>query len=204
MAIPESFAIGLELSRSIPDQATARIYTVTDQVNEGSAEEVLKSHSDCHEIDIVAVEDEVEQLDHYSYRTGTRSSSGSILSNDNSMGYFCKICQQQSEEVVMELGCLCRGDLAAAHLTCIERWFGCRSTNKCEICQQVAINVPTNVLSRLLELRIELQETKLKSQRESKEQVESQENQRVAFLLEVYIPVRNHVHNQVTMYLNWL
>ncbi|KAL2653964.1 hypothetical protein R1flu_022092 [Riccia fluitans] len=152
MAIPEFIAIGLELSRSIPDQATARIYTVTDQVNEGSAEEVLKSHSDCdshdHVIDVVAVEDEVEQLDRYSYKTGTTSSCGSTLSDDNSVGYFCRICQQRSEEVVMELGCLCRGDLAAAHLMCIERWFRCRSTNKCEICQQVAINVPTNVLSR--------------------------------------------------------
>ncbi|XP_058105116.1 uncharacterized protein LOC131248716 isoform X2 [Magnolia sinica] len=54
----------------------------------------------------------------------------------------CRVCQQQSEETLMDLGCQCRGELAKAHRSCIELWFRTRGSNKCEICQQVAANVP--------------------------------------------------------------
>ncbi|KAL6006634.1 hypothetical protein ACLOJK_032127 [Asimina triloba] len=52
------------------------------------------------------------------------------------------VCQQHSEEPLMVLGCQCRGELAKAHRSCIELWFRTRGSNKCEICQQVAVNVP--------------------------------------------------------------
>ncbi|XP_008784616.1 uncharacterized protein LOC103703518 isoform X2 [Phoenix dactylifera] len=54
----------------------------------------------------------------------------------------CRVCQQQTEEPLMDLGCRCRGELAQAHLSCIGIWFRTRGSNKCEICQQVAVNVP--------------------------------------------------------------
>nr|XP_010919008.1 uncharacterized protein LOC105043237 isoform X1 [Elaeis guineensis] len=54
----------------------------------------------------------------------------------------CRVCQQQTEEPLIDLGCRCRGELAQAHRSCIELWFRTRGSNKCEICQQVAVNVP--------------------------------------------------------------
>nr|BAJ85257.1 predicted protein [Hordeum vulgare subsp. vulgare] len=48
----------------------------------------------------------------------------------------------KSEEPLVDLGCRCRGDLSKAHRTCIDVWFRTRGSNKCEICQQVAINIP--------------------------------------------------------------
>ncbi|KAI0520484.1 hypothetical protein KFK09_007960 [Dendrobium nobile] len=54
----------------------------------------------------------------------------------------CRVCQQLAEEPLIDLGCGCRGELAKAHRSCIEIWFRTRGSNKCEICQQVAVNVP--------------------------------------------------------------
>ncbi|RWR89517.1 E3 ubiquitin-protein ligase MARCH11 isoform X1 [Cinnamomum micranthum f. kanehirae] len=64
------------------------------------------------------------------------------LSRSESDHEECRVCQQQSEEPLMDLGCQCRGELAKAHRSCIEIWFRTRGSNKCEICQQVATNVP--------------------------------------------------------------
>ncbi|EMS64332.1 hypothetical protein TRIUR3_34552 [Triticum urartu] len=55
---------------------------------------------------------------------------------------FSLVCQQKSEEPLVDLGCRCRGDLSKAHRTCIDVWFRTRGSNKCEICQQVAVNIP--------------------------------------------------------------
>ncbi|XP_078442256.1 uncharacterized protein LOC144711965 isoform X2 [Wolffia australiana] len=38
--------------------------------------------------------------------------------------------------------CRCRGELAKAHLSCIKMWFHTKGSNKCEICQETAVNVP--------------------------------------------------------------
>ncbi|CAL4917202.1 unnamed protein product [Urochloa decumbens] len=54
----------------------------------------------------------------------------------------CRVCQQKTEEPLVDLGCRCRGDLSKAHRTCIDVWFRTRGSNKCEICQQVAVNIP--------------------------------------------------------------
>ncbi|CAL9154110.1 unnamed protein product [Musa hybrid cultivar] len=54
----------------------------------------------------------------------------------------CRVCQQQTEEPLIDLGCRCRGELAKAHSSCIQIWFRTKGSNQCEICQQVAANVP--------------------------------------------------------------
>ncbi|KAJ4951887.1 hypothetical protein NE237_028719 [Protea cynaroides] len=64
------------------------------------------------------------------------------LSRTESSHEQCRVCQQQTEEALINLGCRCRGGLAKAHLSCIETWFRTRGSNKCEICQQIAVNVP--------------------------------------------------------------
>ncbi|KAL3685990.1 hypothetical protein R1sor_004012 [Riccia sorocarpa] len=72
---------------------------------------------------------------------GQRSTMGGI-NGDNLPLNFCRICHEETEQPVIKLGCQCRGELAGAHQTCMERWFGGNATNKCEICLQVASSVP--------------------------------------------------------------
>ncbi|XP_077248314.1 uncharacterized protein LOC143887949 [Tasmannia lanceolata] len=67
----------------------------------------------------------------------------SCLSRTESYHEQCRVCQQQTEEPLMVLGCGCRGELAKAHRSCIDIWFRTKGSNKCEICQQVAANVPS-------------------------------------------------------------
>ncbi|XP_078445914.1 uncharacterized protein LOC144714960 [Wolffia australiana] len=55
---------------------------------------------------------------------------------------LCRVCQDLSDEPLIELGCKCRGELSKAHKSCMETWFESRGSNKCEICQQIAVNVP--------------------------------------------------------------
>ncbi|XP_022970089.1 uncharacterized protein LOC111469084 isoform X2 [Cucurbita maxima] len=64
-----------------------------------------------------------------------------LLSATSSSDEQCRICQQDKEEVLIELGCHCRGGLANAHRTCIDTWFHTKGSNRCEICQVVAENV---------------------------------------------------------------
>ena len=46
-----------------------------------------------------------------------------------------RVCQQEKEEALIELGCLCRGGLAKSHRSCIDAWFRTKGSNQCEICQ---------------------------------------------------------------------
>lgn len=64
------------------------------------------------------------------------------LSRNSSSHEQCRVCQQEKEEALIELGCLCRGGLAKAHRSCIDAWFRTKGSNQCEICQAVAVNVP--------------------------------------------------------------
>ncbi|KAL3682386.1 hypothetical protein R1sor_000408 [Riccia sorocarpa] len=113
--------------------------TENHHLNDGPGEEALKSDVDCHTISVVATKAEME-LDVYSYKSTSSCPSTRSVS---SCEFFCRICQlQHSEEAVVELGCQCRGELALAHLRCMEQWFGNKGTNMCEVCQQVAVNVP--------------------------------------------------------------
>ncbi|KAL0446571.1 UNVERIFIED_CONTAM: hypothetical protein Slati_1785000 [Sesamum latifolium] len=50
----------------------------------------------------------------------------------------CRVCQEETEEVLINLGCQCRGGLQK-HTS--HAWFNTRGSNKCEICQQIAANV---------------------------------------------------------------
>ncbi|KAJ6313931.1 hypothetical protein OIU78_017557 [Salix suchowensis] len=63
------------------------------------------------------------------------------LSRTSSLHEQCRVCQQEKEEVLIDLGCKCKGGLAKSHRTCIDTWFSRRGSNKCEICQAVAVNV---------------------------------------------------------------
>ncbi|XP_052184810.1 uncharacterized protein LOC127796614 [Diospyros lotus] len=61
----------------------------------------------------------------------------------------CRICHlnlvgggdRESAGVAIELGCSCKGDLAAAHKQCAETWFKIRGNTTCEICGATALNV---------------------------------------------------------------
>ncbi|KAL0714636.1 hypothetical protein Bca4012_021615 [Brassica carinata] len=57
------------------------------------------------------------------------------LSRNSSSHEQCRVCQQEKEEALIELGCLCRGGLAKAHRSCIDAWFRTKGSNQCEICQ---------------------------------------------------------------------
>ncbi|XVE58204.1 hypothetical protein DITRI_Ditri04bG0151300 [Diplodiscus trichospermus] len=57
----------------------------------------------------------------------------------------CRVCQQEKEEGLIYLGCQCKGGLAKAHRSCIDTWFRTKGSNKCEICQAVAVNVSAPV-----------------------------------------------------------
>lgn len=63
------------------------------------------------------------------------------LSRNESSHEQCRVCQQEKEEELIDLGCHCRGELAKAHRSCIDTWFRTKGSNKCEICQQAAVNV---------------------------------------------------------------
>ncbi|CAD5163987.1 unnamed protein product [Musa acuminata subsp. malaccensis] len=66
-----------------------------------------------------------------------------FLSRSGSYQEQCsRVCQQETEEPLIDLGCRCRGELAKAHRSCIDTWFLTKGSNKCEICQQIAANVP--------------------------------------------------------------
>uniref|UniRef100_A0A1J3FR13 E3 ubiquitin-protein ligase MARCH3 n=1 Tax=Noccaea caerulescens TaxID=107243 RepID=A0A1J3FR13_NOCCA len=64
------------------------------------------------------------------------------LSRNASSHDQCRVCLQEKEEALIDLGCQCRGGLAKAHRSCIDVWFLTKGSNQCEICQVVAVNVP--------------------------------------------------------------
>ncbi|XP_047968027.1 E3 ubiquitin-protein ligase MARCHF2-like isoform X2 [Salvia hispanica] len=65
----------------------------------------------------------------------------SLPERDSNTYEECRVCQEDNEEALISLGCLCRGGLSKAHHSCIVKWFNTRGSNKCEICQQVAANI---------------------------------------------------------------
>ncbi|XP_015077342.1 uncharacterized protein LOC107021240 [Solanum pennellii] len=48
---------------------------------------------------------------------------------------------EASGGMAIELGCSCKGDLAAAHKHCAETWFKIKGNTICEICGAVAVNI---------------------------------------------------------------
>ncbi|CAI0540320.1 unnamed protein product [Linum tenue] len=59
----------------------------------------------------------------------------------------CRICHlgllsnEHESGVAIQLGCCCKGDLAAAHKKCAETWFKIKGNLICEICGAAAVNV---------------------------------------------------------------
>ncbi|KAK4606690.1 hypothetical protein RGQ29_000793 [Quercus rubra] len=58
----------------------------------------------------------------------------------------CRICHlvlegNREAGLPIELGCLCKGDLGAAHKQCAETWFKIKGNTTCEICGTIALNV---------------------------------------------------------------
>ncbi|XP_047310018.1 uncharacterized protein LOC124913653 [Impatiens glandulifera] len=59
----------------------------------------------------------------------------------------CRICQMrlvekgEEDEVGIELGCFCKGDLGDCHKKCAEAWFKLKGDTTCEICGAIAMNV---------------------------------------------------------------
>ncbi|KAK4376066.1 hypothetical protein RND71_006743 [Anisodus tanguticus] len=48
---------------------------------------------------------------------------------------------EPSGGMAIELGCSCKGDLAAAHKQCAETWFKIKGNTICEICGATAVNI---------------------------------------------------------------
>ncbi|KAL2609256.1 hypothetical protein R1flu_027829 [Riccia fluitans] len=137
---------GIPSSDNVVDVGSIPVY-ISDQgmantaaaIAAAGADEMKKG--DNHVIDIPVKDSvKVQELDGYKGFGIPRTMSN--FSVGSAGGDLCRICQQHSEEPVMELGCHCRGELAKAHRSCIEQWFGNKGTNKCEVCQHVATNVP--------------------------------------------------------------
>lgn len=59
----------------------------------------------------------------------------------------CRICHlgldatNQESGMLIELGCSCKEDLAAAHKHCAEAWFKIKGNKICEICGSIARNI---------------------------------------------------------------
>ncbi|PHT39693.1 hypothetical protein CQW23_18547 [Capsicum baccatum] len=100
-----------------------------------SADESFNSQADTLTTDPVEDISTVEKI------ASVESPKKPYLSRNHSLQEQCRVCQEEKEEELIDLGCQCRGGLAKAHRTCIETWFNTRGSNKCEICQQVAANV---------------------------------------------------------------
>ncbi|XP_058085639.1 uncharacterized protein LOC131233069 [Magnolia sinica] len=86
---------------------------------------------------------EFEKDEKVDVMAGEASPQKGCLQRIESYHEQCRVCHQQNEEALMDLGCRCRGELAKAHRSCIDIWFHTKGSNKCEICQQVAANVPS-------------------------------------------------------------
>ncbi|EEF43486.1 uncharacterized protein LOC8278481 [Ricinus communis] len=93
---------------------------------------VLTVNADSHVIQIAPSKEDLPP--------GDSPKKGSLTRNESSHDQ-CRVCQQEKEEILINLGCKCKGGLAKAHRSCIDTWFHTRGSNKCEICQEVAVNV---------------------------------------------------------------
>lgn len=118
-----------------------------DLEKQGNEQEVNNSADDANSalclpnIVISNGESHIEPNDKSNSSKGESPRKG-FLSRTASSHEQCRVCQQDKEEILIDLGCQCRGGLARAHRSCIDTWFRTKGSNKCEICQQIAVNVP--------------------------------------------------------------
>ncbi|XP_065858403.1 uncharacterized protein [Euphorbia lathyris] len=111
----------------------------TDQVLSGKAApetsstvlSIVVSNAESHVIHVVPAKEE----------PSLESPKKGYLSRTTSSQEQCRVCQQEKEEVLISLGCKCKGGLSKSHRSCIDTWFRTRGSNRCEICQEIAANV---------------------------------------------------------------
>lgn len=132
-----------------PDLEKQENSVVLDQGDKGQGlrgDSALESHSKLLTIVVTRGDEklskDVESSEVELHSVSVASPKKGSLSRTNSSHEQCRVCQQDKEEDLIDLGCLCRGGLAKAHRSCIDTWFRTRGSNKCEICRAVAVNVP--------------------------------------------------------------
>ncbi|WCJ26673.1 RING/U-box superfamily protein [Euphorbia peplus] len=117
----------------LENQENPSLHHVTDPVLSLEATStvltVLVSNPDSHVIHVLKEEPPLD------------SPTKVYLSRTTSSEEQCRVCQQEKEEVLINLGCKCKGGLSKSHRSCIDTWFRTRGSNKCEICQEIAVNV---------------------------------------------------------------
>ncbi|KAK1404877.1 RING-CH-type domain-containing protein [Heracleum sosnowskyi] len=70
--------------------------------------------------------------------------SGESSKGDESK--MCRIChlanwENSNSEILIQLGCGCKNELGASHLSCAQTWFKLKGNRLCEICGKIALNV---------------------------------------------------------------
>ncbi|XP_031130279.1 uncharacterized protein LOC116032032 [Ipomoea triloba] len=88
---------------------------------------------------------EVDEKDENSVRRGDDEEEGFCCGED--LERVCRICHlnakdmKNSKDLIIELGCNCKGELGFAHLHCAEAWFKLKGNRLCEICGETVKNV---------------------------------------------------------------
>ncbi|KAK2994409.1 hypothetical protein RJ640_009636 [Escallonia rubra] len=67
-----------------------------------------------------------------------------VCSTDIEMGF------DQNQDILIELGCSCKNDLALVHYACALKWFVNHGSTVCEICGGTAKNIKTSDLKKVL------------------------------------------------------
>ncbi|XP_074370527.1 uncharacterized protein LOC141711751 [Apium graveolens] len=73
-----------------------------------------------------------------------KSTSGESSKGDELK--MCRIChlanrENSNSEILIQLGCGCKNELGASHLSCAQTWFKLKGNRLCEICGKIAQNV---------------------------------------------------------------
>lgn len=127
------------------------VHTSLDVANEAGENQtvitiVVSNEESQNEVRVVTLEQTAKSCeaadDNKEKLPGVVSPKKEYLSRTSSFDEECRVCQQEMEEDLIDLGCQCRGGLARAHRSCIDAWFRTKGSNRCEICQQIAVNVP--------------------------------------------------------------
>lgn len=84
-----------------------------------------------------------------------------------------------SEDVLMELGCSCKNDLALVHYACALKWFVNHGSTICEICACVAKNIRTADVKKVLNSLKEYEALRERTSNGEPTSAQAQENTRV-------------------------
>ncbi|KAJ6928384.1 hypothetical protein NC652_012473 [Populus alba x Populus x berolinensis] len=64
--------------------------------------------------------------------------------------YRFRIGFTHQQDLLIELGCSCKSDLALVHYACALKWFVNHGSTVCEICGHVAINIRTSDFKKVM------------------------------------------------------